>query len=151
MLGVSAVPAVIQFALMLLLPESPRWLFMKDDKNKAISVLSKIYDIARLEDEIEHLTAAAEEESRKSVIRYSDVFKIKEIRIAFLAGAGLLAFQQLTGINTIMYYSPTIVQMAGFRSNQLALLLSLIIWKERAWGSGYNANSESLLEQGDQS
>lgn len=37
------------------------------------------------------------------------------------------AFQQFTGINTVMYYSPTIVQMAGFSSNQLALLLSLIV------------------------
>ncbi|GLT90586.1 hypothetical protein SLE2022_085110 [Rubroshorea leprosula] len=135
MLGVSAVPAVIQFFLMLLLPESPRWLFMKDDKNKGISVLSKIYDIARLEDEIEHLTAAAEEESRKSAVRYLDVFKKKEIRIAFLAGAGLQAFQQFTGINTIMYYSPTIVQMAGFRSNQLALLLSLIVAAFNAAGT----------------
>ncbi|GLT57435.1 hypothetical protein SLA2020_304070 [Shorea laevis] len=135
MLGISAVPAVIQFVLMLSLPESPRWLFMKDDKNKAISVLSKIYDLARLEDEIEHLTAALEEESQKSVIRYSDVFKIKEIRIAFLAGAGLQAFQQFTGINTVMYYSPTIVQMAGFRSNQLALLLSLIVAALNAAGT----------------
>ncbi|GKV27291.1 hypothetical protein SLEP1_g36476 [Rubroshorea leprosula] len=135
MLGVSAVPAVIQFVLMLLLPESPRWLFMKDDKNKAISVLSKIYDLARLEDEIEHLTAALEEESQKSVIRYSDVFKKKEIRIAFFAGAGLQAFQQFTGINTVMYYSPTIVQMAGFRSNQLALFLSLIVAALNAAGT----------------
>lgn len=37
------------------------------------------------------------------------------------------AFQQFTGINTVMYYSPTIVQMAGFRSNQLALLISLVV------------------------
>lgn len=37
------------------------------------------------------------------------------------------AFQQFVGINTVMYYSPTIVQMAGFHSNQLALLLSLIV------------------------
>lgn len=39
----------------------------------------------------------------------------------------LQAFQQFTGINTVMYYSPTIVQMAGFYSNQLALFLSLIV------------------------
>jgi SP family myo-inositol transporter-like MFS transporter 13 len=37
------------------------------------------------------------------------------------------AFQQFTGINTVMYYSPTIVQMAGFHSNELALQLSLIV------------------------
>ena len=45
------------------------------------------------------------------------------------------AFQQFTGINTVMYYSPTIVQMAGFRSNELALLLSLIIAAMNAAGT----------------
>ncbi|KAJ6866159.1 hypothetical protein NC652_037649 [Populus alba x Populus x berolinensis] len=45
------------------------------------------------------------------------------------------AFQQFTGINTVMYYSPTIVQMAGFSSNQLALLLSLVIAAMNAAGT----------------
>ncbi|KAK8619535.1 hypothetical protein V6N13_133491 [Hibiscus sabdariffa] len=136
MLGVSAIPAVIQFFFMLCLPESPRWLFMKNEKDKAIAVLSKIYDIARLEDEVDHLTAAEEEErQRKKTVRYLDVFRTKEIRLAFLAGAGLQAFQQFTGINTVMYYSPTIVQMAGFNSNQLALLLSLIVAAMNAAGT----------------
>jgi len=47
----------------------------------------------------------------------------------------LQAFQQFTGINTVMYYSPTIVQMAGFSSNQLALLLSLVIAAMNAAGT----------------
>lgn len=45
------------------------------------------------------------------------------------------AFQQFTGINTVMYYSPTIVQMAGFTSNRLALLLSLIVAAMNASGT----------------
>ncbi|EOY07025.1 Inositol transporter 1 isoform 2 [Theobroma cacao] len=136
MLGVSAVPAVIQFALMLCLPESPRWLFMKNDEAQAITVLSKIYDLARLEDEIDHLSASLEEErQKKNTVKYMDVFKSKEMRLAFLAGAGLQALQQFTGINTVMYYSPTIVQMAGFTPNQLALLLSLIVAAMNAAGT----------------
>lgn len=136
MLGVSAVPAVVQFSLMLFLPESPRWLFMKNDRDKAISVLSRIYGLSRLEDEIDYLSAQAEEErQKKRDVRYSDVFKSKEIRLAFLAGAGLQAFQQFTGINTVMYYSPTIVQMAGFESNRLAILLSLVVAAMNAAGT----------------
>ncbi|KAF2300188.1 hypothetical protein GH714_010556 [Hevea brasiliensis] len=136
MLGVAGVPAVVQFCLMLCMPESPRWLFMKDDKDKAIMVLAKIYDLARLEDEIDQLSASSVEDRQKQNNgRYLDVFKSKEIRLAFLAGAGLQAFQQFTGINTVMYYSPTIVQMAGFSSNQLALLLSLIVAAMNAAGS----------------
>ncbi|KAL9343070.1 hypothetical protein Peur_063501 [Populus x canadensis] len=136
MVGVAAVPAVIQFCIMLCLPESPRWLFMKDDKAKAIAILSKIYDVARLQDEIDHLSITEEEECQKrNDVKISDVFKSKEIRLAFLVGAGLQAFQQFTGINTVMYYSPTIVQMAGFSSNQLALLLSLVIAAMNAAGT----------------
>ncbi|KFK22027.1 hypothetical protein AALP_AAs71925U000400 [Arabis alpina] len=122
MLGVSAVPGVIQFGLMLFMPESPRWLFMNDRKVESI--------------QIDHLSLAAEEERvMKRTVGYFDVFRSKEIRLAFIAGAGLQAFQQFTGINTVMYYSPTIVQMAGFRSNQLALLLSLIVAAMNAAGT----------------
>ncbi|WVZ07273.1 hypothetical protein V8G54_020619 [Vigna mungo] len=136
MLGVSGVPAVIQFVLMLFLPESPRWLFIKNRKNEAVDVLSKIYDVARLEDEVDFLTAQSEQDrQRRSNIKFWDVFKSKEIRSAFLVGGGLLAFQQFTGINTVMYYSPTIVQMAGFQANQLALLLSLIVAGMNAAGT----------------
>ncbi|XP_028798520.1 inositol transporter 1 isoform X2 [Neltuma alba] len=136
MLGVSGLPAVIQFVFMLFLPESPRWLFMKDRQNEAVNVLSKIYDFARLEDEVEFLRVQSEQDHQKTKeIKYWDVFKFKQIRLAFLAGAGLQAFQQFTGINTVMYYSPTIVQMAGFRSNELALLLSLIVAAMNAAGT----------------
>uniref|UniRef100_A0A7N0TUG3 Major facilitator superfamily (MFS) profile domain-containing protein n=1 Tax=Kalanchoe fedtschenkoi TaxID=63787 RepID=A0A7N0TUG3_KALFE len=136
MLGVSAVPAILQFFMMLYLPESPRWLYMKDEKIKAVAVLSKIYDPDRLDEEVEQLSTALEEErARKVAVAWLDVFRVKEIRIAFLAGAGLQAFQQFTGINTVMYYSPTIVQMAGFHSNQLALLLSLIVAGMNAAGT----------------
>jgi len=53
-------------------------------------VLAKIYDFARLEDEVNLLTTQSEKDcQRRDGIRYWDVFKSKEIRLAFLAGAGL--------------------------------------------------------------
>nr|CAD1836996.1 unnamed protein product [Ananas comosus var. bracteatus] len=135
MLGVAAIPAIIQFILMLFLPESPRWLYRKNEKARAIEVLSKIYDPDRLEEEIDLLAVSSLDDRSKKSVSYLDVFRSKEIRLAFFAGAGLQAFQQFTGINTVMYYSPTIVQMAGFSSNQLALLLSLIVAAMNAVGT----------------
>lgn len=136
MLGVSAVPALVQFILMLFLPESPRWLFMKNRKDEAVDVLSNIYDLARLEDEVEFLTAEANQDIRKKKkARFRDVFKSKEIRLAFMVGAGLMVFQQFTGINTVMYYSPTIIQMAGFKSNEMALQISIFVAAMNAVGT----------------
>lgn len=67
---------------------------MQNQRSKAIAVLSKIYDVTRLEDEIDYLTAQTEEEHEKrSKVRYMDVFKSKELRLAFLAGAGLQVIQ----------------------------------------------------------
>lgn len=77
---------------------------MQDDKDKAIMVLAKIYDIARLEDEIDHLSASSEEDRQKhNNVRYLDVFKSKEIRLAFLAGAGL---QVVSGIHSQFLMHP---------------------------------------------
>ena len=63
---------------------------MQNDRSKAISVLSKIYEFPRLEDEIDYLSSQLEEEQKKRKdVSYWDVFRRKEIRLAFLAGAGL--------------------------------------------------------------
>ncbi|KAL1314790.1 hypothetical protein AAHE18_16G215200 [Arachis hypogaea] len=129
-------PAVIQLVLMVFLPESPRWLYLKNRKEEATNVLSRIYPSPRLEDEIDILEAHMEQEQKDKVkVKYSDVFKLKEIRVAFICGARLQAFQQLTGISVIMYYSPTIIQLAGFKSNESALFLSLIVSAINAGGT----------------
>lgn len=69
---------------------------VQNRKNEAVDVLSKIYDVARLEDEVDFLTAQSEQDRQKrSNVRFTDVFKSKEIRLAFLVGGGLLVIKCL--------------------------------------------------------
>ncbi|KAJ8642164.1 hypothetical protein MRB53_018858 [Persea americana] len=130
MLGVAAIPALVQFVLMLFLPESPRWIYRKGKEEEAKSILKKIYPPHEVETEIQDLKISIEaevnEEGPSEKINFIKLWKTKTVRRGLIAGVGLQIFQQFVGINTVMYYSPTIVQLAGFASNQIALLLSLI-------------------------
>ncbi|KAF1876324.1 hypothetical protein Lal_00029672 [Lupinus albus] len=139
MLGVAALPAVIQIVLMFFLPESPRWLYRKGRGDEGEIILRKIYQPEDVEAEIyalkESVALELKEAESTGNISIVTLFKTKSVRRGLYAGMGLQIFQQFVGINTVMYYSPTIVQLAGFASNQTALLLSLITAGLNAFGS----------------
>lgn len=70
--------------------------FSQKEKSDAIAVLSKIYDPLRLEEEIDQLATALEEEhQRKIKVSYFDVIRVKELRLAFFAGAGMQVIRRL--------------------------------------------------------
>lgn len=167
MLGVAGVPAVVQFVLMLSLPESPRWLyrqvrgvkflsieisnqataltlfvFYQNRVSEAREILNKIYQENEVEEEMNALEASIEQEKAEERAIGSDMIsKVKSawgntvVRRGLYAGITVQVAQQFVGINTVMYYSPSILQLAGFASNKTALALSLVTSGINALGS----------------
>eukprot|EP01018_Ginkgo_biloba_P018990 Gb_11512 [translate_table: standard] len=137
MLGIAGLPALFQALVFTYLPESPRYLIRKGKVEDAIPVFKKIYPPEALKTELQEIMDAAEQESDpdSNNISIGDTLGSKEMRLALIAGVGIQIFQQLVGINTVMYYSPSIMELAGFASHRTALLLSLLVAGMNALGT----------------
>ncbi|MCB1085320.1 MAG: sugar porter family MFS transporter, partial [Chlamydiia bacterium] len=118
MFAIAAIPAAIQFIVMSFFPESPRYLTKIGEKAKAMQVLTRFRGSKRDATlEVEHI----EQTLTNKKAKWSELLS-KKIRPALLAGIGITIIQQITGINTIIYYAPTIFKFAGFGSDKAALL-----------------------------
>ncbi|MGA0112391.1 MAG: sugar porter family MFS transporter [Chthoniobacterales bacterium] len=111
MLGIIALPAILMFLGMLLLPESPRWLVLKRRGPKALEVLRRL---AGTEQEAERELAEIEASLQIEQKGFALFRQNRNFRRAIFLGVGLQVIQQFTGINVIMYYAPRILQEAGF-------------------------------------
>src|SRR6202521_5875951 len=119
MFGLALVPAVLFGLGMLFLPESPRWLARRGHFDRASAMLARIRgtsDVTAELQEIKRSLAHADERGR-----LSDMFA-PSLRPALVVGIGLAVFQQVTGINTVIYYAPLIIQSAGISSASGAIL-----------------------------
>lgn len=122
MLGLGAVPALILAIGILRLPRSPRWLMMQDDTEGAKSALEKVRPAGpeAIDLEIQQIR----DSTGPDTSRWSDL-KAPAVKAALLVGIGLAVLQQITGINTVIYYAPTIIQSTGVDSASSAILASL--------------------------
>ncbi len=121
MLGLAAVPAAILAVGMWFMPNSPRWLVSYNRTFQARIVLQRIRGTEDVDQEIQDIHESLVEKHSKN---WSELLN-PSIRPALIVGVGLAAFQQLTGINTVIYYAPTIFQMAGFKSAGVSILATV--------------------------
>ncbi len=139
MFGVGVIPAVLFFAGVLLIPESPRWLINNGRAAEGVQIISNITGLPKKEVEAQSLKNQASEKGS-----YKDLLA-PGIRKALIIGVLLPLFSQFSGINAIIYYGPSILSNAGISmSNALLgqvifgvanMLFTLIaIWKVDSWG-----------------
>jgi SP family arabinose:H+ symporter-like MFS transporter len=123
MLGIAAVPSVIYAVMCLAIPESPRWLISrKGDRAAGLKVLKLIepdLPAARLEAHADEMMAASRSE-KASVSR----FWTWRLRVPIFLAVLVAFFNQLSGINAILYFAPRIFEMTGL-GKEAALLQSV--------------------------
>jgi MFS transporter, SP family, major inositol transporter len=114
MLAVAALPALALIFGMLRVPESPRWLISKGRNDEAVAVLRTIRSPERAQAEFDEIAHVAELEHETMPKGEWSSLRDKWIRRIVLVGIGIGIAQQLTGINSIMYYGQTVLVEAGF-------------------------------------
>ncbi len=123
MFGVEALPAVVFFLLLFSNPYSPRWLMSRGRRTEAQSILSKLeVDPAVVETEL----AAIQESLDLEHHGLNEPFYCRKYLKPILLACAIGAFNQLSGINAVLYYAPTLFKMTG-AAGESAMLQSVII------------------------
>ncbi|WP_051293218.1 sugar porter family MFS transporter [Olivibacter sitiensis] len=112
MLGIMVIPASVFLVSLGFVPESPRWLAMKGFGERAKQVFARLGEL----DEIGRISDL----SRQEPLKRESLFQRKYTKPILYAGI-LAMFNQLSGINAILYYAPRIFEMAGFDKEQAYL------------------------------
>ena len=120
MFALAAVPATVFAVGLMLVPDSPRWLAARGHLDQARDVLGRIRSPAQAAVEIKVIQHSVAQQQG----HWSELLS-PLLRPALVVGVGLAIAQQITGINTIIYYAPTIFRFAGFASASAAILASV--------------------------
>lgn len=113
MLAVAAIPAVALLIGMLALPDSPRWYALKGRLPEARNVLALSRSARDAEAEYALVAEHTSHMLRTTSTPFSVIRDVPWIRRIVLIGCGLAIVQQATGINTVNYYAPTILEQSG--------------------------------------
>ncbi len=124
MFWIELIPACIFFVTLLFIPESPRFFAVKNDQEKAKSVLTKLFGEQAASAKLVEINDSLGKHEKPKLTDLIDK-ATKKIRPIVWVGIGLAVFQQLVGINVVFYYGAVLWQSVGF-SEADALLINVI-------------------------
>jgi MFS transporter, SP family, arabinose:H+ symporter len=113
MFGAEAIPAFLFFLIIFLIPESPRWLVVKNKESKAEKILLNIFrDTDEVKSQVEDIKSLSQKEGK------SDWALLRKpgLRKAILIGVAIAILGQFMGVNAVLYYGPEIFQSSGLSS-----------------------------------
>ncbi|XP_010230417.1 plastidic glucose transporter 4 isoform X2 [Brachypodium distachyon] len=121
MFGISIVPSILLALGMAVSPESPRWLFQQGKLSQAESAIKKLYGKEKVTEVMYDLKSSGQGSSEPDA-SWFDLFSKRYWKVVSL-GAALFLFQQLAGINAVVYYSTSVFRSAGIASDVAASAL----------------------------
>lgn len=112
MLSLEALPALLYFGLLFFVPESPRWLAMHGESDKAVNVLSRFEERDKAKEELGKLLGSIKKDTPSRKATLTDLFK-PAIKYVLTIGIVIGVLQQITGINAVFFYAPMIFEQTG--------------------------------------
>lgn len=128
MLGVEALPAVLYFAALFSVPESPRWLIMRGQLDEALKILTRAGSREQAEAELSAVqeSLATEADQQRGSLR--ELFQ-PSMKLVLTIGISIAILQQITGINSVFFYAPMIFEQSGIGTDasfMQAVLVGLV-------------------------
>ncbi|MEM7657364.1 MAG: sugar porter family MFS transporter [Bacteroidota bacterium] len=112
MLGLEALPAVLYFVGLFLVPRSPRWLIMQGEYEAALTIMKKANGPQKAEEEMDKIQEGLKKDDGGEKSSFSDLVGPGMLTV-LLIGVVIAILQQITGINSVFFYAPMIFKQAG--------------------------------------
>ncbi|WP_341220726.1 sugar porter family MFS transporter [Polaribacter atrinae] len=125
MLGLEAIPAILYYLGLFIVPRSPRWLMTQNKKEEALVVMKKVVSDTEAKSQLNEVEQSIAEDKGKAKSKISDLFK-KNMRKVIVIGLIVGIFQQIVGINAVLFYAPMIFEQTGIGTDASFIQAALV-------------------------